>query len=862
MQKKYISALLEGVDNLYKSRNFWGYVCTFIVCAIISIAFFYPDAIEGNQLNQYDIQQGAANGHETQQWYEATGERPRWTNSLFSGMPTFQISPSYPSDNLFRWIDTVMRAGLPSPSGLLFSMMAGFIILAACMRLRWYYAIIGSIAWGLSSYFIIIIGAGHLWKFITLAYVPPVIGGVLLALRGRWVLGGAVASLFAMMQISSNHVQMSYYFCFLIVGFVIAYLISAYISKTLKIWSKAVAALAVAALLAIGANLPSLYNTYSYSKETTRGVSSELSEGKNTTGLDKDYITMFSYGRAESFTLLIPNVKGGASIKPVAGELHQLNLSDLPDAKAMIAEGKTDNFTSQYLNYVSQYFGEPESTNGPVYVGAIICALFLLGCFIVKGPMKWTLIALTILSILLAMGRNCMWLTNLFIDYFPLYNKFRTPESMLVIAQFCMPLLGILALRKWFTLRENLKQYQYPFIISFGICVFLCLVGIFFPGLYGVAITESDIQTSSMIGYQLSQQGYPAEAISAFSIDNPAIYSIVKSLRYGMVKSDSLRSLFFIIATAIFMWAVSSKLIKTWIAITGISLLILCDLYTVDKRYLNHDSFCHPTIKSTESFPLSANDKAILADTTSHYRVLDIPRFYHPSPSFYHKAIGGYHAAKLTRYQDLIERHLSHFSSGTASEVDYNMINMLNAKYVIGPDGKLNINPYALGNAWFVSDITWVNTPLEEMNELEDIDPAITAVADARFRNTLQAPVAPPLPEDTIRLTQYAPDKMVYHASVHQQALAVFSEIYFPWGWKATIDGVDTPVGRVDYLLRAVNIPEGEHTIVMTFDPPSLHTTAVIARISIILIYLWAISALLYSLVFLTKATGTQANED
>lgn len=844
MFNEYIQRLRDGFSRLYRSRNFWGYVCAAVICAIISIAFFYPDAIQGNELKQYDIQQGSANGHETQQWLEATGERPRWTNSLFSGMPTFQISPSYPSDSMFRWIDTVMRAGLPSPSGLLFSMMAGFIILTASMRMRWYYALIGAIAWGLSSYFIILIGAGHLWKFITLAYVPPVIGGIILAYNGRWLSGGAIASLFAMMQISSNHVQMSYYFSFLIIGLVIAYLISSYTSKNLAGWGKATGALAIAAVLAVGANLPSLYNTYAYSKETTRGKSTELSEAGKSAGLDKDYITMYSYGRAESFTLLVPNVKGGASIKPVGGELHQLTLADLPDAQSMIADGKADNFTAQYLGYVSQYFGEPESTNGPVYVGAIICALFLLGCFIVRGPLKWTLLALTVLSLLLAMGRNCMWLTDLFIDYFPLYNRFRTPESILVIAQFCMPLLGVLALHRWFTTADAWSHYNRQFIAAFGIVSLLCLLGVFFPGIYGEAVTESDLQISSMIGRQLTQQGYPAEAVSAFSIDNPVIYSAVERLRHGMVEADSLRSLIFIVAAAILLWGVSSKHIKSWLAISGVAVLVLADMYTVDKRYLDHDSFCTPAVSSADPFPLSASDKAILADTAIHYRVMDIPRFYHPSPSYHHKAVGGYHAAKLTRYQDMIERHLSHFTTGRISDADYNILDMLNAKYVIGPDGQLSENPGALGNAWLVSDLKWVETPVEEMEALDEINPAVTAVADSRFKDVLKAPAAGPQPGDTIRLTEYAPDRLVYHASVSAPALAAFSEVYFPWGWKATVDGQEVPVGRIDYLLRAVNIPAGDHTIVMSFDPPSLHTTVAVAYISVILIFMWVIVAL------------------
>lgn len=844
----YMSRLSDGLKHMYKSRNFWGYICAIIVCIVISMAFFHPDAIDGNQLKQYDIQQGAANGQETKQWFEATGERPRWTNSLFSGMPTFQISPSYPSDSMFRWIDTVMRAGLPSPSGLLFSMMAGFLIMGASMRMRWYYSLIGAIAWGLSSYFIILIGAGHLWKFITLAYVPPVIGGIILAFRGRWISGGAIAALFAMMQISSNHVQMSYYFSFLIIGLVIAYLISSYRSKKLIGWGRATCALAFAGALAVGANLPSLYNTYAYSKETTRGMATELSAEGSKSGLDKDYITMYSYGRAESFTLLVPNIKGGASIKPVGGELRQLTLADLPDAQSMAANGQTDNFTSQYLGYVSQYFGEPESTNGPVYVGAIICALFLLGCLIVRGPLKWTLLAMTILSILLAMGRNCMWLTDLFIDYFPLYNKFRTPESILVIAQFCMPLLGIIALHRWFTTPDAWKQYGRMLGVSFGLVSLFCLLGIFFPGVYGEAVTESDLQISSMIGQQLSMQGYPSEAISAFSIDNPVIFSAVEKLRYGMVESDSLRSLLFVVAAAIILWASSSGFFKNRIAIAGIAVLILADLYTVDKRYINHESFCPPVASRAATFPLSDNDKAILADTTAHYRVMDIPRFYHPSPSYHHKAIGGYHAAKLTRYQDMIERHLSHFTSGRVSDADYNILDMLNARYVIGPDGQLTGNPGALGNAWLVDELTWAETPIEEMEALDRINPATTAVADVRFKDVLKAPAAAPQPGDTIRLTEYAPDRMVYHASVSAPSLAVFSEVYFPWGWIATVDGSEVPVGRVDYLLRAMNLPAGDHTIVMKFDPPSLHTTSAVAYISIIAIFMWVLFALLHGL--------------
>ena len=854
--KKSLCAIPGNIAEGIKRPQCWGFIVSLAVIAVLSIAFFYPDATEGNQLRQHDMLQGMAIGQEAKAYAETTGaEYPRWTNSLFSGMPNFQISPSYPSDKLFGWINNVYGGGLPSPSNLLFMMMTGFLILMAAMKVRWYYALTGAIAWGFSTYFIIIIGAGHIWKFVTLAYIPPTIAGVILAYRGRLLAGGALAALFAMLQIHNNHVQMTYYFLFVIAALVIAFLMEAFRKKEMKQWLRATGALAVAGVLAVTANLPNLYNTYLYAAESMRGSHSELAPAdasalqEKTSGLDRDYITQYSYGRSETFSLLIPNVKGGASVKIAGGAMRPASLLDLPDAQQIMQDARLNEAEQQYIgNYVGQYFGEPEGTNGPVYVGAVIFTLFLLGCFIVRGPVKWALLIMTILSVGLALGRNMQWLTDMFIDYVPMYSRFRTVESILVIAEFTIPLLAVLALQKLLTTPDALQRYRKAVCISFGITALFCVAGWLFPGVYGNAITENDLRISDMLGYQLSQAGYPHEAVSMFSINNPAIASAVESLRYSMVKADSLRSLIFILLAFGAVMLTAAGRVKPWIGALAVGVLVCADLYSVNKRYLSHDSFAAPSISKAEPFPLTENDRAILADTAMNYRVMDVPQFYQAAPSYRHKMIGGYHAAKLTRYQDLIDRHLSHFTAGTPSEADFRVLDMLNARYFIDHEGKLSLNPEALGNAWFVDSIFYVATPDDEMNALQNLNPATTAVADRRFEPTLGSDIAPVMPGDTIFETTYAPDRLTYKATSRNGGVAVFSEVFFPWGWECTIDGEPAEIGRVDYLLRAVRIPAGEHAVEMTFRPASVRNTVAAARLSVIIIYILAAIAIVAAL--------------
>lgn len=851
-----LARIPQTVMDYLKRPQVWGFFVSLAVIALLSIAFFHPDASEGNQLRQHDMQQGAAIGQEVKAFLDENpgADEPRWTNSLFSGMPTFQISPSYPSDSLFSWITTLYGAGLPSPSNLLFMMMTGMLIMLLAMKVRWYYALIGAVAWGFSSYFIIIIGAGHIWKFVTLAYIPPTIGGVVMAYRGRWLVGSALAALFAMMQIQSNHVQMTYYFLFVILAVIACYAVDAVRRKKYSRFAKATGALAVAAVLAVAANLPSLYNTWKYSKESMRGGHTELTmagaEEQKTGGLDRDYITQYSYGRSESFSLLIPNIKGGASARPEMGRMVPTSVMEVDGAEEKAS--RLNQAEMQYVSdYVGQYFGEPEGTNGPVYVGAVIFVLFLLGCVIVRGPLKWALLAMTLLSVFLALGRNMQWLTDLFIDYVPMYSKFRTVESILVIAEFTMPVLAILALQKLLTTPKAFDRYFRPICVCFGVTALLCLAGWLFPSIYGPAISESDIQISDMIGQQLRMTGYPPEATSVFSINNPAIASFVAEVRYGMVAADSLRSLLFVVLTFGILWLCLKEKCKAWQGAVLIGLLVAADLYSVDKRYLNHGSFCTPELSATDPFPLNDNDRQILADTAMNYRVMDIPRFYAAEPSFHHKMIGGYHAAKLTRYQDLIDRHLSAFTrGGEVSQADFNVLNMLNAKYFITADNSLMVNPDALGNAWFVDTVEIVDGADAEMDALDRIDPAVTAVADRRFSSVIEKAAAPAAPGDTIFETSYTPSSLTYSATTANGGLAVFSEVYFPWGWEATIDGKPTEIARVNYLLRAIAIPAGHHKIEMRFDPTSVSTTVGIARASVIIIYALLAVALLSLLLY------------
>ena len=855
----------------------WGFFVSIAVIALVSIAFFYPDNFESNSLRQADMQQGAANGHEAQMYYDATGEKALWTDALFGGMPTFQISPNYPSNGLFTWLNSVYGLGLPSPSNLLFMMMFGFLILLYVIGLQWYYALIGSIAWGLSSYFVIIIGAGHIWKFVTLAYIPPTIGGLILCYKGRYLLGGALTALFAMLQLNANHPQMSYYFAFVMVALVIAYLVQAIKAKSVRRWAVATAVVSAAGLLAVGANSPSLYHTYEYAKETKRSQS-ELtplpsanagSADRPTGGMPRADIIGWSYGKADTASLLIPNIRGGASAKPVGGRMVSWTLDQLPDAKQY-----ENSAVGSVIPYLSQYYNDSEGTNGPVYVGAVIFALFVLGCFVVRGPIKWALLCTTVLSIILAWGANFESLTDLMIYHFPLYNKFRAVESILVIAEFTIPLLAIITLSQLLANREEALRHTKKVLYCFGGCALFCLFAVAFPGAFGEAITATDRATVGAIVRQVSemaqQQGYSPADISAaayqYSLANPEVVQAVEDLRFGLLRADAWRSLIFVLLSGglIYLWLIDK--VRRPVVIAGVAFLTLIDLYTVDKRYVDHASFVKVAHGQAEFTPDDI-DLAIMADTT-HFRVLDEQGFYRADRSYFHHTIGGYHAAKLIRYEDLLQRRLNIVAQmGYYPELrndsviatypadyqpqlrrlasSYRTLDMLNAKYVITGDAQAPViqNTFALGAAWPVGRLTYVDNADAEMAALDSIDPAVEAVADRRFEAVLGEVNVALHSAATVALERSTPNSVVYNSSSATPMLAVFSEIWFPWGWKATIDGQPAEIGRVNYVLRAMTVPAGKHRIEMVFDPDSVHTKTTLAYASISLIYLLLLAA-------------------
>ncbi len=791
-------------------RKLWAFLPV-LLFVVLSFIYFSPDVIEGKILFQHDTQQGLAIGHEAKVYAEQTGEMPRWTGSLFSGMPTFQIAPTYSSNAPLKGLQHVYNLWLVSPVSLLFIMMLGFYILLLALNVRWYLAAFGAVAYAFSSYFFIIIAAGHIWKFITLAYIPPTIAGVVLAYRGKYLLGGALAALFGALQIMSNHVQMSYYFLFVICAVVIAYGVEHYRSHTMPRFFKATGILCVAAILAVGANASNLYHTYKYSKESMRGGHTELtspgSDGSQQSaggGLDKDYITQWSYGKMETLTLLIPDSKGGAS-----GLLSE-------NERAVQA---ADPQIRPYLSQVDCYWGDQPFTAGPVYVGALVFFLFVLGCFIVRTPLKWALLAVTVLTVMLSWGKNMMWLTDWFIDYFPMYNRFRTVSSILVVAEFCMPLLAVLALKKIFEDPSVLKREKVSFYISGGIVGGIALLAALVPGLFDSFLKDYELEAVQQPGYG-------------------ELFAGIAEARKAIFTADAWRSFFIVALGFVALWMWREKKLSATVTMVVLAVILVGDMYPVNKRYLNSENFVTPARK-TNPFPMTDADKYILQDKDMNYRVLNAAAgsslsasFNEPRTSYYHKSIGGYHAAKLRRYQDLIERQLVNANPA--------VLNMLNTRYIIQPleDGRETVvrNPGALGNAWFVSEVKWVDNADAEMEAITDFDPSFTAVADRKFEREIGTNVIPPVAGDTIYETGYKPDELTYRYHSQQGGLAVFSEIYFPWGWQVTVDGEPVEMGRVNYVLRAVNLPAGDHEVVFRFDPESVHTTEAIAYISLILI--------------------------
>lgn len=790
---------------------------------VISFIYFFPAITEDRILFQHDTVAGAGAGQEAKEYYERTGERTRWTNALFGGMPTYQMSPSYDSTEPLTFVQKVYHLFLPNYVWLTFIMMLGFYILLRAFGIPAWLAGLGGIIWGFSSYFFILIAAGHIWKFITLAYIPPTIAGIVLAYRKKYLLGGIITALFMAMQILSNHVQMTYYFLFVILFMVGAFFEDAWRKKELPQFFKATGVLIVAGLIGVSINLSNLYHTYEYSKETMRGKSELKYEGaaakQTSSGLNRDYITQWSYGIGETFSLLVPNVKGGASV---------------PLSRSEKAMEKANPMYSSLYSQLTQYFGDQPMTSGPLYVGAFVLMLFILGCFIVKGPMKWALLGATIFSILLSWGKNFMGLTDFFIDYIPMYNKFRAVSSILVIAEFTIPLLAILTLKEILTKPELLKEKLKYIYISFGLTGGLALLFAIAPRLF----FPTYIPGNEMAALQ---NALPADQLSP-------IIANLEEMRVHLFTSDAWRSFFIVTIGTLLLLAYNAKKLKATWTVAAIALLCLGDMWSVNKRYLYDEQFI-PKSEQTATFRKTQTDELILQDPSLDYRVLNFAgnTFEENNTSYWHKSVGGYHAAKLRRYQEMIDHHIAKEMQAAYQEVataggqmdsvnaaKFPVLNMLNTKYFIFPAGQQGQtvpieNPYTFGNAWFIDKIQYVNNANEEIDAIGQVDLQQTAIVDSKFKEALKG-VNEGYKDSlsTIRLTSYEPNQLVYETSSPQDGIVVFSEIYYP-GWTATIDGKPADIARADYILRAMNVPAGKHTIEMRFDPQSLHITEGIA---------------------------------
>ena len=790
-----------------------------LLFAVLAFAYFFPADIEGRILYRHDASAGRGAGQEGVEYLQKTGERSRWTNALFGGMPTYQMAPSYHSTDKLSTMTKIYHLFLPENVWYVFAYLLGFYILLRAFDFRQHLAALGSIVWAFSTYFLIIIAAGHIWKVWALAYLPPLIAGIVLAYRGKYLWGFVLTAIFTAFEINANHVQMTYYYLFIILAMVIAWLVDAIRHKTYVQFAKATGVCIAGAAIGVCINLSNLYHTWQYGQESMRGKSELVkknSANQTNSGLERDYITQWSYGIDETWTLLIPNTKGGASV---------------PLSESKIAMEKADPTYESIYQQIGQYWGEQPGTSGPVYVGAFVMMLFVLGLLIVKGPMKWALLAATILSVLLSWGRNFMGFTDFFLDYVPMYAKFRTVASILVIAEFTIPLLAMMALKKLFDEPDSFTKYSKSIYISFGVTAGFCLLFALMPTtFFSGFISSSEMRALSTL---------PQEHIQ------PLISNLV-DMRTAVFTADCWRSFWIIVVGMVLLMAYKYRKLKAEYTIAAILVLCLVDLWQVNKRYLNDEMFV-PESEREAPQQMSQTDELILRDKTLDYRVLNLASntFNENETSYYHKSIGGYHAAKLRRYQEMIEQYISPEmqklmnavaeAGGDMTQVKGDsicpVINMLNTRYFIFPlqDGQTVPiqNPYALGHAWFVDKITYAQNANDEIAKVGQIDLRHEAVADAKFQAQLGDAVAQDT-TSTVEIKSYEPNQLTYQVNSGKGGVLVFSEVYYP-GWTATIDGEPAELGRVDYILRALSVKPGKHEVVLSFFPKSVDTTETIA---------------------------------
>ena len=822
---------------LQKNKNILSIVAAIIAFAVITLVYFSP-ILEGKRIKQHDIEMHLGMSQEITDFREATGEQTLWTNAPFGGMPAWNISVQ-PKGNLTNPIYKGLSLGFPHPIGSVFICMLGFFVLLLVLDCGFWISFVGAIAYGFTSYLFIIIGAGHNAKAMAMAYMAPVIAGVLLTYKGKYLWGWLLTAFALAFEVRTNHLQITYYLALIIVILVIAELICDLKNKKLGHFIKASIGLAVAATIGILTCSTALYGNYEFGKETTRGKPVlTRNEDNQTKGLDRDYITQWSYGKGETWSLLIPNAKGGASAYI---------------GKKNPALDKADRQFRESIAQSSAYWGDQPGTSGPVYVGAIVVFLFVLGALTVKGKLKWALLIATLLSILLSWGKNFMGFTNFFLDYIPGYDKFRAVSMTLVIAEVTMPVLGFLGLAEIAKSPDSFKQNLKKFYIALGITAGICLVFYLAPKAFFSFLSQGEAEQFASMS-----RGKDGALYANFATQ-------LEDVRVAIFRKDALRSLLFILLSAVPIFLFGKGKLKAAPAFAILAALVLVDMFPIDKRYLNNDKFISKS-QYSKPFTASVADKAILDDKALDFRVADLTKdmFNDASTCYFHKSLGGYSGAKLRRYQDVITQYLGSElnqlrGSKTANDMmqtlsQQKVINMLNTKYLIyNPNSQPMPNPFAFGNGWIVRDIRWVDTPNEEIDAIATSDLQNIAILNKEFVQTVgnYQLTDSILPE--ITLTEYQPNKLTYNfssvstGSTAANYLVVFSEIWTEKGWKMTIDGQESPLLRANYLLRCALIPSGEHQIVMEYAPKAWKMGNTVAFVSSLVMLLGLIAALVFT---------------
>ncbi|MBU1011296.1 MAG: YfhO family protein [Bacteroidetes bacterium] len=812
-------------------KDMMPYLTAIIVFIAITFAYFSP-MLEGKRLNMHDINMYKGMSKELADYREHTGQEALWTNSMFGGMPAWQISVVY-GGNLMRYVKQIVTLGMPFPANAVFMYFLGFYIMLLVMRVDPWLSMAGALAFGFSSYFFILIGAGHTSKAYAIGYMAPVIAGIILTYRGDYLKGGLLTAIALALEIEASHLQITYYLLLFVLVLGLFQLIDAIRFNKLAHFGKATAILVVAALMAVFTHSTNLYATWEYGKESMRGKPIiEKNAEDQTGGLDRSYVTNWSYGVGETWSLLIPNAKGGAT--------------------AMLGKNNPalEHAEKPYRDFISQqnaYWGDQPGTSGPVYAGAIMVFLFILGLFVVKGKYKWIILITAIFSILLSWGKNYMAFTNLFLDYFPGYDKFRAVSMILVIAELCIPLLAVLAVNNWVNNQAQFNNNRKFLFIAYGLSGGIALIMYLAPGTFFSFFSQYELQQFSQMKLQNNAD---ASQIDLF-------LNQLELVRRGIFKADALRSFFFITLAAGLLYASGLNKIKAQWLTAALTVLVLIDMVPVANRYLNDSNFTQKRKVEVPFQPTAANME-IQKDSDPSFRVLDLSTstFNDATASYFHQSLGGYHGAKLQRYQDIITAYLQPEigelisvmrEQPTLSAINDNLsklevINMLNTRYIIfNPNSPPIHNFYSFGNAWFVDKILWVDTPNEEIDALGNSDLMTTAVVNKEFTKLLQdfTPVMDTMA--SIELVTYDPNHLVYETRARAANLAVFSEIWYSKGWKAYVDGVEQPLIRVNYLLRALVIPAGNHSVEMKFEPKVWSTGEKVSLASSLLLILLVI---------------------